>query len=122
MSRLAARIRCNYYPLPLREAERIRNLLQFPTEPFSALDPCVGEGIAFSTITRDSSARRYGIELDDQTLKALGVSPASALQAPWPLIRTFPPGSTLSRQDALTQHDTLAPVIGAEALPTQGAH
>jgi hypothetical protein len=28
------------------------------------LDPCVGEGIAFSTITRDSSARRYGIELD----------------------------------------------------------
>ena len=64
MSRLAARIRCNYYPLPLREKERIRNLLQFPTEPFSALDPCVGEGIAFSTITRDSSARRYGIELD----------------------------------------------------------
>jgi hypothetical protein len=64
---------------------------------------------------------RYGIELDDQTLKALGVSPASALQAPWPLIRTFPPGSTLSRQDALTQHDTLAPVIGAEALPTEGA-
>ena len=56
-----------------------------------------------------------------QTLKALGVSPASALQAPWPLIRTFPPGSTLSRQDALTQHDTLAPVIGAEALPTEGA-
>jgi hypothetical protein len=64
VSRLAARIRCNYYPLPLREAERIRNLLQFPAEPFSALDPCVGEGIAFSTITRDSSARRYGIELD----------------------------------------------------------
>lgn len=64
MSRLAARIRCNYYPLPLRETERIRNLLQFPSEPFSALDPCVGEGIAFSTITRDSSARPYGIELD----------------------------------------------------------
>ena len=64
MSRLAARLRCNYYPLPLRETERIRNLLQFPSEPFSALDPCVGEGIAFSTITRDSSARRYGIELD----------------------------------------------------------
>ena len=64
MSRLAARIRCNYYPLPLREAERIRNLLQFPGEPFSTLDPCVGEGIAFSVITKDSSARRYGIELD----------------------------------------------------------
>ena len=64
MSRLAAKVRCNYYPLPLREAERIRNLVQFPAEPFSALDPCVGEGIAFAAITRDSSARRYGIELD----------------------------------------------------------
>jgi hypothetical protein len=64
MSRFAARIRCNYYPLPLGEAEKIRNLVRFPTEPFSALDPCVGEGIAFAAITRDSSARRYGIELD----------------------------------------------------------
>ena len=64
MSRLAAKVRCNYYPLPHREAERIRNLVQFPAEPFSALDPCVGEGIAFAAITRDSSARRYGIELD----------------------------------------------------------
>jgi type VII secretion protein EccB len=65
---------------------------------------------------------RYGIELDDESLKALGVSPASALQAPWPLIRTLAPGATLSRQDALTQHNTLAPVVGAEALPTAGAH
>jgi len=64
MSRLAAKVRCNYYPLPLREAERIRGLVQFPVEPFSALDPCVGEGIAFAAITMDSSARRYGIELD----------------------------------------------------------
>src|SRR5579871_5792884 len=64
MSRLAAKVRCNYYPLPLGEAERIRRLVQFPAEPFSALDPCVGEGIAFAAITRDSSARRYGIELD----------------------------------------------------------
>ena len=46
MSRLAAKVRCNYYPLPLREAERIRGLVQFPSEPFSALDPCVGEGIS----------------------------------------------------------------------------
>jgi len=64
MSRLAAKVRCSYYPLPLREAERIRNLVQFPAEPFSALDPCVGEGIAFAAVTRDSTARRYGIELD----------------------------------------------------------
>jgi len=64
VSRLAAKVRCNYYPLPLREAERIRNLVQYPAEPFPLWTPCVGEGIAFAAITRDSSARRYGIELD----------------------------------------------------------
>ena len=51
MSRLNAKVRCNYYPLPIREAERIRNLLRFPNEPFSALDPCVGDGAAFAAIT-----------------------------------------------------------------------
>src|SRR5580698_10788297 len=64
MSRLNAKVRCNYYPLPPREAERIRNLLRFPIEPSSALDPCVGDGAAFAAITGTSSARRYGIELD----------------------------------------------------------
>jgi hypothetical protein len=62
VSRLNAKVRCNYYPLPLSESERIRNLLRFPAEQFSALDPCVGDGAAFAAITRDSSARRYGIE------------------------------------------------------------
>jgi hypothetical protein len=64
VSRFNAKVRCNYYPLPLREADRTRHLLRFPVEPFSALDPCVGEGAAFAVITRDSNARRYGIELD----------------------------------------------------------
>src|SRR5579884_2354402 len=64
MSRLNAKIRCNYYPLPPKEAQRIRNLLQFPAGPFSVLDPCVGDGAALAAITRDSAARRYGIELD----------------------------------------------------------
>ena len=65
---------------------------------------------------------RYGIELSDDSLKALGVSPASAVQAPWPLIRVFAPGPALSRADAMTQHDTLAPVVGAEALETGTPH
>jgi type VII secretion protein EccB len=65
---------------------------------------------------------RYGIELNDDSLKALGVSPALAVQAPWPLIRTFAAGPPLSRADAMTQHDSLAPVGGAEALPTEGPH
>ncbi|MCW2690714.1 MAG: hypothetical protein JWR37_5604, partial [Mycobacterium sp.] len=61
---------------------------------------------------------RYGIELKEDSLKALGVSPASAVQAPWPLIRVLAAGTPLSRDDALTQHDSLTPVVGAEALPT----
>jgi type VII secretion protein EccB len=64
---------------------------------------------------------RYGIELTDESLRALGLSPANASQAPWPLIRVFAPGPALSRADAMTQHDTLTPVVGAEALPTSGA-
>lgn len=62
---------------------------------------------------------RYGIDLTDESLRALGVSPAMSRQAPWPLIRVFAPGPALSRSDALTQHDSLTPVVGAEALPTE---
>src|SRR5580704_18907270 len=74
MSRFNAKVRCNYYPLPLREAQRIRNLLLFPVEPFSTLDPCVGDGAAFAAITRDSNARRYGIELDAYRAEKAGPS------------------------------------------------
>ncbi|HZA10655.1 type VII secretion protein EccB [Mycobacterium sp.] len=63
---------------------------------------------------------RYGIGLDEETLRALGISPGRAGQAPWPLVRVFAPGPALSRQDAMTQHDTLTPVGAAEALPTGG--
>ena len=80
MSRLNAKVRCNYYPLPLREAERIRNLLRFPIELFSALDPCVGDGAAFATITSDSSARRYGIELDAYRAEQAGPSLTKIVQ------------------------------------------
>ena len=52
-------------------------------------------------------------------LKPLGVTTASAQQAPWALIRTFAPGPALSREDAMTRHDTLAAVAGAEAVPTR---
>jgi hypothetical protein len=35
------------------------------------------------------------------------------------MIRSFAPGAALSKADALTQHDSLTPVGGAEALPTK---
>jgi hypothetical protein len=53
-----------YFPLPLSEAERIRKLLVFPAVPSSAVDPCVGDGMAFETITNGAQVLRYGIELD----------------------------------------------------------
>ena len=64
--RLAGRERLGFYPLPIAEAKRIRTFLQFPEQVCSALDPCVGEGVAFGEVTRDAKTRRYGIELDAQ--------------------------------------------------------
>ena len=64
MARLAAKVRCNYYPLPDAEAERIRSCLVFPDQQLSALDPCAGEGRAMAAITAESNAFRFGIELD----------------------------------------------------------
>ena len=64
MARLAAKARCNFYPLPDREAKIIRSCLAFPDQQSSALDPCAGEGRAMAVITESSKAARYGIELD----------------------------------------------------------
>jgi len=61
--RLAARSRLGFYPLPLPEAERIRRFL-VPEKQCCALDPCVGDGVAFAEITSDKEVLRYGIELD----------------------------------------------------------
>lgn len=70
MSRLAAKARCNYYPLPDAEAALIRSCLVFPDQQFSALDPCAGEGRAMAVITASSKAVRYGIELDSYRAEA----------------------------------------------------
>ena len=58
------RLRLGYFPLPLGEARRIRACLRYPALSYSAIDPCVGDGAAFLTVTGESCARRYGIELD----------------------------------------------------------
>jgi predicted RNA methylase len=64
MSRLAAKVRCNYFPLPDAEANLIRSCLAFPDQDTSVLDPCAGEGRAMAAITAMSKAATYGIELD----------------------------------------------------------
>ncbi|MCL4499727.1 MAG: class I SAM-dependent methyltransferase [Chloroflexi bacterium] len=61
---LEGRKKLGYFPLPLTEASRIGHYLSFPASASSALDPCVGDGGAFATITSGSQVIRYGIELD----------------------------------------------------------
>ena len=71
--RLEGRMRLGYYPLDSREAQRMRRFLQFPADPASALDPCAGTGGAMMALTENTSARRYGIELDShRALEAKG--------------------------------------------------
>ena len=52
-----------FFPLPVPEAQRLKKCLDFPEE-FSGLDPCVGDGIAFTHLLEGTKARRYGIEID----------------------------------------------------------
>lgn len=62
--RSSARLKLGYYPLPAAEGARLRNLLDFPQEGASTLDPCVGTGAALAQITANAAASRYGVELD----------------------------------------------------------
>jgi Uncharacterised methyltransferase family (DUF6094) len=62
--RAASRIRLGFFPLPLSEAQSIRRFLLYPDQLSAALDPCVGEGVAFEAITSGATVLRYGIELD----------------------------------------------------------
>jgi type VII secretion protein EccB len=61
---------------------------------------------------------RYGISWDDGTLNALGLNPGLAVQAPWPIVRTFAAGPAISRVDALLARDTLPG--GGQVAPIPG--
>ena len=62
--RIAARSKLGFYPLPLPEAARMRRFLAFPDMQCCAVDPCVGDGAAFTEIASDKKVLRYGVELD----------------------------------------------------------
>ncbi len=62
--RFQGKSRLGFYPLPLSEAQRIRKFIWFQDAPSSAIDPCVGDGVAFEVITNGAEVFRYGIELD----------------------------------------------------------
>jgi hypothetical protein len=60
---IQGKTKLGFFPLPLSEAKRLRNHLDFSSES-SAIDPCVGDGAAFSELVESVPARRYGIEID----------------------------------------------------------
>lgn len=59
---------------------------------------------------------RFGIDRDRGTQEALGLDPARAVQAPWPIVRTFAAGPAISRTGALLARDTIAPAAAAAAV------
>jgi hypothetical protein len=61
--RFQGQAKLGFFPLPPSEGVRLSRWLSFP-EQFSALDPCVGDGAAFTTLLESSNALRYGIEID----------------------------------------------------------
>jgi SAM-dependent methyltransferase len=69
-----------FFPLPVAEAKRLKNWLTFP-ERFSALDPCVGDGVAFANLLQDVACNRYGIEIDAnraEQARSLGIETLQA--------------------------------------------
>jgi len=52
-----------FFPLPITEAVRLRNCLTFSSE-FSAVDPCVGDGGAFTRLLEGTQTHLYGIEIE----------------------------------------------------------
>jgi len=69
-----------FFPLPVAEARRLKNWLSLP-ERFSALDPCVGDGVAFTHLLQGINAHRYGIEIDAnraEQARALGIETLQA--------------------------------------------
>jgi hypothetical protein len=69
-----------FFPLPAFEAKRLKNWLIFP-DRFSALDPCVGDGVAFTHLLQSVASHRYGIEIDAnraEQARALGIGTLQA--------------------------------------------
>lgn len=59
---------------------------------------------------------RYGIERDRETVNALALDPASAVQAPWPILRTFAAGPAINRADAMLARDAIASANGGRIV------
>ena len=69
-----------FFPLPVAEGTRLKNWLTFPVR-FSALDPCVGDGVAFAHLLQNVTCNRYGIEVDANRAEQARAHGIETLQA-----------------------------------------
>jgi hypothetical protein len=58
----------------------LKNCLVCP-QPFSAIDPCIGDGVAFSKLLEGVEAHRYGIEIDAHRAEQANALGVQTLQA-----------------------------------------
>ena len=63
MSRAFARLKLGYYPLPTEEAANIHSLLA-AASPYSAIDPCAGDGTALLRVASHPCAHLAAVEID----------------------------------------------------------
>jgi hypothetical protein len=78
--RMFGQAQLGFFPLPTAEAMRLKNWLSFPAQ-FSALDPCVGDGVAFAALLEGTTATRYGVEIDahrSAQARSLGIEVSQA--------------------------------------------
>jgi hypothetical protein len=86
----------------------------------------VSTSAAISADTRESlfwispQGVRYGLGWDQNTLQPLGIDPRSAVQAPWPILRTFAAGPPISRSGALLARDAIDPGGAMAVVPSSG--
>jgi hypothetical protein len=79
LARSATRLKLGFFPLPESEARKIHSLLSFPF-PCSVIDPCAGQGTAFSLITEGAQVERHGIELDTRRAEQAAASGILTIQ------------------------------------------
>ena len=73
--RPTGKMKLGFFPLPIKEAECIRLHLHYP-ERFAALDPCVGDGVAFHRLLEQTGGLGYAVEIDAhraEQARALGI-------------------------------------------------
>jgi predicted RNA methylase len=79
--RNVARIKLGYYPLPPEEGARLRQLLNYPSNLASVLDPCAGTGAALVQLTDNANTNRYAVELDAERARQANAAGIDTIHA-----------------------------------------